>query len=449
MATYFVASGGSNTSPYDTWAKAATSLATALAAATTAGDVVVIQYNAVPSGDSAIAADTTYTFAANISLISASNDGGSAYTPTAMDGTTNFIGSSSASWHIATAGADRACYIYGIAFRIAGSGAKEIRVQTGIGQSCTWDTCYFWSGTSGSSQIVLTNNFDGHGEFRNCTFRFGAVGTYISVGSFANLYKCSLSSSGSAPTSGLFNSYSSARGHVSCVGCDWSYVTGTVVPNAGQHLVVKFDRCIFGTGATLFASQTSNPTQASAEAFFSDCLVGTTRVWGHYNAAGSTVRETGIYYTSGAAGTESWKVVTTANASYRMPYQTPWLDLYNTGTSAITPRFEILRDGSTTAYTDAQVWAEFSWKNTASSPLGSGLQNDWQGFAAAAAGTAGTNQAAGAGLGSWTGESGTAWSGKCDSGTSITPTESGYLRGRICVAAASTTLYVDPVIRTA
>ncbi len=88
MADYFVASGGSNTAPYETWAKAATSLATALAAASTAGDQVIIQYNAVPSGDAELAADTTYTLAANIQIISASNDGGSAFTPTAM-GTAN------------------------------------------------------------------------------------------------------------------------------------------------------------------------------------------------------------------------------------------------------------------------------------------------------------------------------------------------------------------------
>jgi hypothetical protein len=48
MADYFVASGGTNTAPYDTWEKAATSLQTALTAATTNGDRVIIQYNGVP-----------------------------------------------------------------------------------------------------------------------------------------------------------------------------------------------------------------------------------------------------------------------------------------------------------------------------------------------------------------------------------------------------------------
>lgn len=448
MATRFVASGGSNTSPYDTWAKAATSLATALSASTSAGDVIVIQYDAVPSGDSAIGADTTYTFAGNISLVSASNDGGSAYTLTAMDGTTNFIGTSSASWNISIAGSDRSVYVYGLAFRIAGAGAKELRLATGVGASITYDHCFFWSGTTSSSIIGLATAFEAHTSFVDCTFRFGAVSHILSCSAKATLIKCTLSSAGSAPTSGLVTSYSGTRGHVQAIGCDFSHVTSSVVPNVGNHFEAEFDRCTFGTGATLFATQTTNPTEASAEAFFSDCLVGSSRIWGHYNAVGSSVRETGIYYTGSEAGNESWKIVTTANASYRMPYHSPWLDWINTGTSAITPRFEILRDGSTTAYTDAQIWAQWSWKNTSSSPIASGLTNDWQGLAAAIAGTAGTNQDAGAGLGSWTGESGTAWSGKIDSGSAITPTESGALRGRVAVAAASITVYVDPVIRT-
>jgi hypothetical protein len=449
MAIRFVASGGSNTSPYETWAKAATSLATALAASTSAGDVIVIQYDAVPAADNAIAADTTYTFAGNISLVSASNDGGSAYTLTAMDGTTNFIGTSGAtSYNIIFAGADRSVLVYGIALRIAGSSVKEFRLASSAGMSVTYDNCYFWLGTSAASNLALTSSFEANTSFYACTFRFGSASQYLTAAGRSDLVTCSLSSSGSAPTIALVASYSGTRGHVECIGCNWSHAASTIVGNNGNRFEAVFDRCTFGSGATLFAAQTTNPTEASSNAFFSDCLVGTSRIWGHYNAMGSAIRETGIYYTTSEAGAESWKVVTTANASYRMPYCSPWIDWHNTGTSAITPRMEILRDGSATAYTDAQIWAEFSWKNTASSPLASGLQDDWQGMAAAIAGTAGTDQAAGAGTGSWTGEGGTAWSGKTDSGSSITPTEAGALRGRVVVAAASITVYVDPVIRT-
>ena len=56
-------------------------------------------------------------------------------------------------------------------------------------------------------------------------------------------------------------------------------------------------------------------------------------------------------------------------------------------------------------------------------------------------------QATGMGTGSWTGESGTAWSGKLAPASSITPAEIGELRARVCVGLASATVYVDPQIR--
>jgi hypothetical protein len=174
--------------------------------------------------------------------------------------------------------------------------------------------------------------------------------------------------------------------------------------------------------------------------------VGTIRTWGYYNALGSVVRETGIYYTGNVTGNESWKIVTTANAIHSSPFQTPWVDWYNTGTSEITPRFEILRDSSATKYTNAEVWAEFSYKNTSSSPLGSGFVSDRQALSAYIAGTTASDQVAG--TDTWENENATHASMKCDSGSAITPTEAGYLRGRICVAAPSITLYVDPQIRT-
>jgi hypothetical protein len=178
-------------------------------------------------------------------------------------------------------------------------------------------------------------------------------------------------------------------------------------------------------------------------------MFGTTRRTAHYNALGSSIVNTGTYFTSGVAGL-SLEVTTTANASYRIPYKSPFVDLYNTGTSAVTPYFEVLRNnGTATAYNDAQVWAEFSYKNTSSSPLASGLVSDAQAVGSFVEGTAGTTQAAGAGTGSWTiASSNSPASFKCDSGGSITPTEAGYIRGRIVVAQPSITIFVDPQIRT-
>jgi hypothetical protein len=135
----------------------------------------------------------------------------------------------------------------------------------------------------------------------------------------------------------------------------------------------------------------------------------------------------------------SWKIDTSPNATFYNPFVTPWIEEYHNGTSAITPSLEILRDGSATAYQNDEVWAEFGYQGTSNSPQGI-LVNDRM----ALAGTP-TNQDAGAGLSEWTGESGTAWSGKLVS-PSITPVEIGSLRARVNVGEPSITVYVNPKI---
>lgn len=443
MATYFVASGGSNTSPYDTWAKAATSLATALAAATTAGDVVVIQYNAVPSGDAELAADTTYTFAGDIWLISASNDGGSAYTPTAM-GTANWIGNSTTNRFVAFAGNDRRAYVWGLTLRTAGSTADRIDLNNSAGGQFTYDNCYLWAGNTASSDGIRFNAaITNYTSLIGCTLRMGATGATINTMGTVDMIGGSISSAGSTPT--ILFSVTSA-GILNVVGADLSLVTGTLIGNAQASAAFTFDRCKFGAGVTVLGSQTSNPTRGSPWAWVSDCSSGDTHgLFGYYDGTGSVVSDTGIYFTSGAAA-QSWKIVTNSNCTATNPFVTPWVDLYNTGTSAITPYFEILRDGSTTAYKDHEVWAEFSAKVTSGSTVATSSSD--VATLVNRATLNGSNQAAGAGTGSWTGEAGSAWSGKCDSGSSITPAESGAIRGRIVVAGSSITIYVDPQIRT-
>src|SRR5574343_861785 len=219
MATYFVASGGSNTSPYDTWAKAATSLATALAAATTAGDVVVIQYNAVPSGDAELSADTTYTLAGDVWLISASNDGGSSYTPTAM-GTANWIGNSTTNLAVTFSGNDRRAYVWGLTIRTAGSTADRIELNSSTGGQFTFDKCYLWAGNTASSEgIRLNSSSHSYTKLIDCTLRFGATGQYITTAGMVDMIGGSVSSAGSTPTT-LF--FPSTAGIMNLTGVDLS-----------------------------------------------------------------------------------------------------------------------------------------------------------------------------------------------------------------------------------
>lgn len=445
MATIFcraaLSDGTENTSPYETWAKAATSLQTAITAAST-GDTVVIQYDAVPTGDAEVSADTTYVFDAHgVIVISASNDGTNAYTPTAM-GTANWIGNSTTNYTIQFGGAFR-YETHGLTIRVSGTTADNIGLAQSDNSQQTATNCLFWlANTSTTSRILLGGANNSAVHAKNCKFRFSHASQGFSYRT-ALIEGGSVDSAGTAPST-LFVESSANMGSVACEGFDVSFVgSGTLVGNnSAEPCQFTFTRCKLGSGMTVLATQTGTARNGNF-AYLFDCHSGDTHgVLGYYDGLGSMLSDTGIYFTAGAAA-QSWKIVTTANASQAVPFVSPWVSRYHTGTSAITPRLEILRDGSATAYTNAEVWGEFSAKTT-SGTVNASFSGDRVVIGATPA-----DQATGAGLGSWTGENATAWSGKVDSGSSITPAEAGHIRGRVMVGAASATVYVNPQIETA
>lgn len=453
MATYFCASGGSNTAPYDTWAKAATSLATALAAATASGDIVVIQYNAVPSGDAENTSDVTYTFAGNILLIAASNDGGSSWTPTAM-GTANWIGNSTTNRAVLLAGAVRA-RTFGLTLRTAGTTVDHITVCVTDGAHYEHENIYLWCGnTSTSARIYIGAASAGDNTFCrliNPTLRFASTSQSVGLrGGAGEIVNATVSASGSTPTT-LFTCVS-IMGRYKVAASDLSPVTGTLVGDASQGAThVIFDNCKLGASVTVLATQTiTNRSSATVELF--NCDSGDNHYkFGYFDALGEVTAVTNITATDAAAinkydGTNrcSWKIVTSANASYIAPFTTPWFETYHSGTSAITPSIEVLTDGSSTALKDDEIWGEWSYQGTTGFPIAT-LVNDRRALEAAAA-----NQATSSlGAGDWSGEGGTNWYGKLAPASTITPAEIGMLRARVCVGKASQTVYVDPTVRAA
>jgi hypothetical protein len=181
---------------------------------------------------------------------------------------------------------------------------------------------------------------------------------------------------------------------------------------------------------------------SNGETFIMDCSSGDTHgLFGYYNGQGALTSDTGIYVTSGAAQ-QSWKIVTTSNNSIERPFTSPWISYWNTATSSVTPYFDILNSGSSTAYKDNEVWAEFCAKTTSGYTLGTFYTDRM-----AILGTPADQATSSLGSGDWTGEGGTSWFGKIDSGSSFTPAEAGEIMGRVRVAAASATVYIDPVIK--
>lgn len=454
MADYFVASGGSNTAPYDTWAKAATSLQTALTAASSGSDRVIIQYNGVPAGDAEVAADTTYTAAADVTIIASTNSGTSTVTPTAM-GDANWIGSSGATSYAVSISGAFAVTAFGLTLRVEGTTNKNILLHaTQDGGVRLLTDCLLWLGTTQSSSFVAlvpTTATGGHNSYTKlvgCVFRFDATTTGIAVGGGCKieLYGCSLHAS-SAAASPLFEPIQGS-GNIWSEGCDWSSAGTSIVASSNGNGVREFTfvNCKLPASFAMLATQTPSDLSANHVLAY-DCDSGDVHyAFGHYNALGSCVAYTSIYANDGPTydgATEfSWRIDTSGSATFNEPYVSPWISTYHSGTSAITPRLEILRDDSATAFDDDEVWGEFSYQGTTGYPL-STIVNDRMALAGTPAA-----QSSGMGTGSWTGEGGTAWSGKINPGSTITPAEIGELKARVCVGLASATVYVDPQIRT-
>lgn len=458
MADYFVKASGSDANNGLSWATAKATLHTAttgaLAVATASGDRIFVKYD-----DAFIlTANTTFTAASNIAVIAVSSTDyttGTNWTPAVMDGTTGYIGHTSTSWGITTTGAFKV-YWYGLCFRISGTGSSQHSLANTDGAHHEYDTCYFWQGSNnGSLAILLGSNGTGANVYikaKGCTFRFGATGQkFTSQSATFDIEGGGIHASSSAITTVITLAAAGHPATSSISDFDMSSIssTATILGNCsnGTSRLTLYN-CKLSTtwsGAWLATQTNLNKSGGAVTAF--NCSTGDTHYeFAYADSFGVLTAVTTPYFDTGAKydGTNAvcWKIVTTANCSYYTPFVSPWIEKYHSGTSAITPYLEILRNDSTTAFNNDEVWGEFSVQATSGSVLPV-FKNDRKALEASAA-----SQANGAGLASWTGESGIAWSGKLDSGTSATPAEIGMLRARVCVGVTSTTVYVDPFIRT-
>lgn len=436
MATYYVSDTGDNGAG-TSWATAKQTLAGAIALATASGDVILIDKD--HTGDNALAADTTWTVLNNISILVVDKDSSNAL---AEMGTAAWLGSSSASISVTLTGA-YSVRTHGLTLRNAGSGIKFLALAAADGSHFETTSTYLWLGNTNASSSIGFGSTTGNSYIsaKNLTVRFGATGQIFGPRSGADIYGLTVSSAGSSPTV-LFVG---ARGLVRVFDSDLSHCgANTIVGSHSSSIATSYElyRCKLGANYVALATQ-SPANKGAATIMLHDCSSGDTHGILHYaDAFGSVVSDAGIYYTTGSAG-QSWKVTTTASSSAAAPFATPWIAAGHSGTSSITPRLEILRDGSSTAYQDDEVWSEWAAKVTSGTVIGTSYSDGMPLLGTPA------NQDAGAGTGSWTGENATAWSGMCDSGAAFTPAETGEILARLVVGEPSITVYVDPQIRTA
>lgn len=441
MAEYYYDAQAAGTGTGADWTNAFTTFAAAVAAATLDGDIIYVASDSVES----LAADVTYTFAANVRVISVDPTSGTP--PTTLqtqEAGGGYLGNISTNRTITLAGAFK-LYVYGMEFAVTGN--DQFRSAGTDGMQTELENCHVRLGGSTARfdvgvESVEANRFT---RMKGGKITFGNANN--SIRHYGSALFEGVTLAGTAPST-LVTGGNRGGNLMRFEGCDLSLVTGTLVaPNTVEPSTVWFTNCKLGSGVTPLSS-TGNNNLGFTDVWLFDCAAGDEHYHLQYhNAFGSLTVDTGIYANDGAQydGTNrcSWKIVTSSLCSYYHPFVTPWFDVYNATLSAMTPSIEILRNGSTTAYQDDEVWGEWAYKGTTGSTQTT-LVNDRKALLAAAA-----NQAAGVGTSGWTGEGGSAWSGRLSPASTITPAEIGHIRGRVCVGEPSITVYVDPQTRLA
>jgi hypothetical protein len=437
MAIYRVWSGGDNTGGANNtnWSQAYTTLAGALAALAADGDVVMMHNGHTE------AINTTVTSTLSFALIVVDKDAGEAYAPMTSGGIST-TGTSSGGL---AAAAGKSLFVAGLRWISASTGnGRSLSFGQLNGANTRLRDCIIGFSGTGLNTLRLGGAGDQQTfvQAENCTFTFAGSGQVVSVAAKARIFRGEFVG---AITTAFNQSLADPGGSdLECIGVDLSDVSTLISNNQTSAATARFVGCKLASGYTVLAAQTQ-PNRSSSEVTLIDCAVGDTHgLYEYHNALGSMVTDRGLFRTASPAAA-SWRISTSAACSPLAPFETPWIALYHDATAAITPRLEILRDGSATAFTDAQVWGEFMVKATSGNVLPT-LGRDRQGLAAFASETAGTAQTTGVGTSSWTGVSGTAWSGRVDSGSALTPAETGDILARVLVAAPSVTVYVDPVI---
>ena len=444
MTTYFVDNAGSNTAPYDTEAKAATTLATVAAVPWVSGDVVKIASTHTETADAAI----SYTFPTTIGLriysvtFNGSGTGGLAAGATINKGTgsqaLNFVGGFAE--------------IVGVTF-VGGTANNSVckigLVSGSLPTGIVFDGCTLSNpSVHTAAQLTICTtassaNDDVLVRLVDCTLSNGAVKGIAVNGGRTQIENLTLA--GTAPTTLFtFGSSLSCASTVLITASDLDNLAWTNFANAtaATQAVLVASQCTMRSGFAVTTGTFNGP--GGLDVILQDCDSGDN----HYtylrsNYAGTIVASNAIYAdASDGTNSVSWLMASSANASFYFPLVSPSIAQWNSGTSAVTSTVEVTNDGTT--FKDNELWQETLAKVTTTFPLGTWNRGD----RAADVLAAGANQATS--TKSWTGTGGFTSEVKQKLvSTSFTPAEVGPIATVVKLAKASASVYVSPKVAVA
>lgn len=356
MADFFVDSGGSNTDPYDTWAKAATSMATVDGEAS-AGDNVYVEYrfSELP------AASTTHNFAGGtwtnpIKLYSVDKDDSDALRFGAV------LGCADSDWYQYNIQGN--LIIWGVHFKhwILGFGAASQRL---VGYNCTFEHNRS-NATNGLSFANGTLGSPAESILESCTFDQSGESTWTPLSvSYWNRTCIKNSTIVAATTTNTeFISVETDGSDVEIIGADLSDFTNLCDCDASR---VVFRGC--EVAAT--TSPSTNTPNKTGTVLVESCNNGTItdpplglRHFESYQ--GEVESDSDAYRDDGAVANSenySWKMTSNTNAEevFR-PLEAPKITLFNKVTGSQTLTLHVAHngvgDGTGGRLQDDEFWIE-------------------------------------------------------------------------------------------
>jgi hypothetical protein len=436
VATYYVYSGAGGTGDGSSWANAFTALAGAFAV-DVAGDTLYVAHDHSESsaGVTLAAAGTV----ANPTKVICVNRAGSV-PPVSADRRATAQVATTVNNQITTTGY---AHYDGIIFVAGASTGAAVINPTGTnGAWCRFDNCSFRIGSTGAGAIQIGGGsgllLGTYTEFNNTTVSFSATSQTITVAGVLRWRNTASALIGAQVPTVLFTPISGRGGYVECIGVDFSAAgSGKTLAGALQQTTVgsySFVDCKLNASVTKSAVPLSH---GSPEVDFTRSgSSGVNYTVFRHRMSGTLDEEVTVVRTGGASdGTTpiAWKVVTTANCTYSMPFECPPIAIWNDTTgSSVTATVEGIWGGGAVPLDD-EIWLEVEYLGDASSPQGSFVNDGKADLLATAA-----NQTA----------SSETWGGsttKFKLSVSFVAQQRGWVYCRVRCAKVSSIFYIDPL----
>lgn len=439
MAVYYVYSGAGGSNNGSNWANAFTTLTTAFATEV-AGDTLYVAHDHAETSGSAVALTSSGTVALPTKVICV-NRSGSVPPVSADRRTTATVATTGASTGMTFNGFT---HYDGIVFSNAITGIQAGFILPGTSsQALRFDNCSFqFAGSSGSATMNIGNLGSSTGtllELNNTTLSFAAVGQNVSISGAFRWRNTPSALIGSAVPTSLINAIAGRGADVEIIGVDLSAAGSgktllniTASSTGARYRIIDCKLNAAVTKSAAFAS-----LNAAEVEFIRSAASGINYTVSRYRISGTLDEETTIVRTGGASdGTTpiAWKIVTTANCHYSIPFECPPIAIWNNTTgSSVTATIEGIWGGGAVPL-DNDIWLDVEYLGDASAPQGSFVNDGTADLLATAA-----NQTS----------SSVTWGGsttKFKLAVSFTPQQKGWLYARVKCAKASSTFYVDPLV---